>query len=475
MQLEPIHSETGTFEVNETNDVVLFSDLHLADGRREPFGKYTHGENFFWDESFARFLKKLSEGAKERSQTLVSNGDFLDFLRVDRVPLRSASEDTPLVLRWRQFLFSISHPAALDDLYSVDTSESVYGFKTQDHKCVWKLLLIFEGHTLFFTALREFILAKDNRLILVRGNHDAEFYWDSVCQAFVYFLADGDTSLYDRLRRRVTFCQQAVVLNQQVHIEHGHAFDPLCSVSQDTLDANPKELLLSVGSLFNRYVINKIEEIEPLFDNIKPSTQILKAIAFHYPGKMLAIMFRHLRGAWRMVRKWHLWYATRMVGQLLGVGIPVFVFVAMAVILYSRLESTTPDGPLKWVVSSLASLISAIAVGWVQMRVSGGGASSSLLKNARDLLAKRTELKLITFGHTHGVEMSMAGADCWYVNSGTWIPQIDTSTSKVQDTDAFCVLRLTRKIGGFERHALVRWNDTVRELEPLIIFSEPEG
>jgi|WetSurMetagenome_2_1015567.scaffolds.fasta_scaffold141515_1 hypothetical protein len=155
MKLDPAQMADGTLKVNETNDVILVSDLHLADGRREPFGKFTHGENFFWDESFARFLKKISGEANGRSQTLVSNGDFLDFLRVDRIPHRAAVEDTPLVFWWRQFLQDINHPAALNDLFAADRSERVYGFKTQDHKCIWKLLLIFDGHQPFFDALRE--------------------------------------------------------------------------------------------------------------------------------------------------------------------------------------------------------------------------------------------------------------------------------------------------------------------------------
>jgi hypothetical protein len=474
MKLDPAQMADGTLEVNETNDVILVSDLHLADGRREPFGKFTHGENFFWDESFARFLKKISGESNGRSQTLVSNGDFLDFLRVDRIPRKDAVEDAPLVIRWKQFLQAINHHVALDDLYLVDSSEKVYGFKTQDYKCVWKLLLIVEGHGLFFDALREFVMAKDNKLIIIRGNHDAEFHWPAVCQAFVYFLAEGDLETYERLCSRITFCQQAVVLNQEVHIEHGHAFDPLCSVRQDTIEGNPNELLLSVGSLFNRYVINKIEEIEPLFDNIKPHTQLLKAIAFHYPKKMLGIVFQHLRGAWRMVQKWHVGYAMRMMGQLVGIGIPVIVFAIVAVLLYTRFENTMADGPLKWVVSALASLVSAVAVGWLQTKFGGVDASWSLLNNARELLEKRPGLKLITFGHTHTSEMSRAGADCWYVNSGTWIPQIDVNSSSVQDTNAFSVLRLVRKNGGFERHALVRWNDTLREFEPMIFFRKED-
>jgi hypothetical protein len=472
MTLEPVRWEPGTWEVDETNDVVLVSDLHLADGRIGPFGKFTHGENFFWDNSFARFLGTMSKEADGPSYTLISNGDFLDFLRVDRIPMKDAAEDTSLVIRWRKCLETIDHSAAQIDLYLADESERVYGFKTHDYKCIWKLLLIFEGHRLFFNALRKFVLARDNQLLIVRGNHDAEFHWETVCQAFVYFLAGDDTGVYDQLRARITFAQDKVVLNQQVHIEHGHAFDTLCSVNSDTLDANPKELLLSVGSLFNRYVINKIEEIDPIFDNVKPHTQILKAIAWRYPKKILSIIFRHLRGAWRMVQKWHVAYAMRMIGQLLAIGIPLFVFIVVAVILYFKLENTMEDGAGKWVVSTLGSLVSAAAIGWVQTKIAGTDSTWSLLKHARELAEKQPELKLITFGHTHGSEMKMAGEDCWYVNSGTWIPQMDMSSSKVQDTDAFCVLCLVHKEKGFERHALRRWNDALRQLEPMIFFRE---
>ena len=157
MPLAITHNRTEPSECRDLNDIFLVSDLHMADGRTGPFGKFTQGENFFWDESFKRFLRNISSTSNGKSQTLVINGDFFDFLRVDRIPDRKQAEDAKLVERWKSFLEAINHPAASGDLYAADKSESEYGFKTNDYKSVWKLLLIFEGHKIFFDALRSFL------------------------------------------------------------------------------------------------------------------------------------------------------------------------------------------------------------------------------------------------------------------------------------------------------------------------------
>ncbi len=470
MPLAITHNHAEPSECHDMNDIFLVSDLHMADGRTGPFGKFAQGENFFWDESFERFLRKISATSNGKSQTLVINGDFLDFLRVDRIPDKRRAEDAKHVERWKRFLGSINHPAANSDLYAADKSESEYGLKTNDHKSVWKLLLIFEGHKVFFEALRSFLGKDENKLVILKGNHDLEFHWEAVRQAFAFLLADEDAERYNAFNQRINFYQKLVVINKELHIEHGHVFEPLTYATPDTLPDNPAELLLSVGSLFNRYVINKIEEIEPLFDNIKPPTNILKAVALHYPRKFLKIVFRHLVGAWRIVRKRHFLFAAKIIGKIFSVGLPLLVFVALAAVLYFKLQNAIADDVGRWVLNAVASLLGALAVRWVQSKFAGADSSKSLLSHAKEVYRKNSSLKLITFGHTHTSEMSLVSDDCWYCNSGTWIPNIEINTSKVQDTNTFCVLHVINNNGALQREPLQRWNDERGELERVILF-----
>lgn len=468
MPLAQTHNEPTLAAWTDRNDIYLVSDLHMADGRTGPFGKFTQGENFFWDESFQRFLNVITQPGK--SQTLIINGDFFDFLRVNRIPRKENPEDPALVQRWTSFLNGINHPAASKDLYSADDSEKEYGFKTHDYKSVWKLLLMFLGHKVFFDSLRSFLQKDDNRLLIVKGNHDIELFWEAVRQAFVFFLANDDPQLYAVFNERTRFYQQSLIINNELYIEHGHLLEEITGAASDTLPGNPEELALPVGSLFNRYVINKIEEIEPLFDNIKPPTDILKAVATHYPKKILKIVFYHLIGAWKIVRKNHVAYAAKIIGKILSVGLPVLVFAGLAAVLYFKLKNAITNDTVLWLLNTVGSLGGAVIVRWVQSRLSGVDKSVSLLSCAKTIYQKHAALKLITFGHTHTSEMNLAASDCWYINSGTWIPTIEINTYKVRDTNTFCVLRVLNKNGTLRREPLLRWNDDARDLEPTIFF-----
>ena len=473
MALAATHNASGPSDLTELNDLILVSDLHLADGRTPPFGKFTHGENFFWDEAFGRFVGSVCEGAAVHPQTLIINGDLFDFLRVDRIPRASDPADAALVHRWQDFLRVIDHPEAGSDLYAADRSEQEYGFKTQDYKSVWKLLLMYEGHKVFFATLDQLLRREANRLVIVKGNHDLEFLWEPVRQAFVYFVAGEDCERYASYNERVSFFQESVVINGQFYVEHGHRYEEVTHTDRDTRPENKHELDLPVGSLFNRYVINKIEEIDPLFDNIKPPTDILKAVAVHSPAKALKIVGHHLVGAWRLVTKYHVGYATRIMMNILTIGLPVVVFGILAVVLYIHLQQSITDSLGAWLLNGAGSLAGAFFVRWVQKRLFVSDKTPSLLDRAKEVLRTNPSLKMITFGHTHASEMSFAGKDCWYVNSGTWIPTIDLETHEIQDTNTFCVLRLINEGGVLRREPLLRWNDSLPGLEPMVFFGTP--
>ena len=122
MALGVTQNQADASERNDPNDIFLVSDLHMADGRTGPFGKFTQGENFFWDESFSRLLNAVRRDTAT-SRTLIVNGDFFDFLRVNRIPDRQNAADIALVNRWKTLLELIDHPAAQVDLYAADSSE----------------------------------------------------------------------------------------------------------------------------------------------------------------------------------------------------------------------------------------------------------------------------------------------------------------------------------------------------------------
>ena len=79
---DPKGRTTVPFDAQQ-REIFVVSDLHLAAGRGLD-GNYEGTENFFADDSFARFLLDLR--TQQKGMVLVINGDFVDFLRVDRTP-----------------------------------------------------------------------------------------------------------------------------------------------------------------------------------------------------------------------------------------------------------------------------------------------------------------------------------------------------------------------------------------------------
>src|SRR3989338_5490429 len=126
-------------------DVIIISDLHLNEGVNSP------NEDFFYDEEFSRFLKSLKKKTK-----LIINGDFVDFLQVVELPTKTAG---------------------------LRRSEIIYGLNTEEEKSVWKLRYVIHNHRIFFNALIDFVI-KGNKIVIIKGNHDVEFFWPRVKQSF---------------------------------------------------------------------------------------------------------------------------------------------------------------------------------------------------------------------------------------------------------------------------------------------------
>jgi hypothetical protein len=74
----------------------------------------------------------------------------------------------------------------------------------------------------------------------------------------------------------VLFCQECLQLGN-LYIEHGHRFEATTAVKgAPTLTRAPSELNLPLGSFVNRYIINRLEGLEPFLD-IKGDTTLAAA------------------------------------------------------------------------------------------------------------------------------------------------------------------------------------------------------
>ena len=205
---------------------IVVSDLHLSTDE--------YLDDFYSDEEFSQMLKMIGGG---EATTLVLNGDTIDFLQ-------SSPED------------SSTHNRAT----------SIY---CDSDMAVKMLERVLRRHKLFFDALSEFLSKSENKLVVLKGNHDAEFAFDSVKNRFVQILGE-------QYRERIIFPEYGYYIEEKgVYIEHGNQYDKLNSFSNFQMpfaDLKRRRIELPFGSILVRTLWNRLEKSFPYIDKIRPMT-----------------------------------------------------------------------------------------------------------------------------------------------------------------------------------------------------------
>jgi len=255
---------------SEQTDYAIVSDFHLAEGKRPATQRYSRHENFLSDRAFEQFLLHLEKLAEQKGRpwTLIFNGDLLDFLRVTSIPSRDA------------------YPKGLPRLTS---TKRKYGLGTSPAESKWQLERIVEGHTTFFRALAGFLLA-GNEVIIIKGNHDVNWFWPEVRYRFLELLGQFLSELCpDRLNRekkigraldRLHIRPWSFHIEGLLYVEHGNQYDSvnafrnfLYPILEDPYSPVDRyELDLPFGSFFCRYFYNKVEYLNPIAPNYRHST-----------------------------------------------------------------------------------------------------------------------------------------------------------------------------------------------------------
>ncbi|MCX7959009.1 MAG: metallophosphoesterase [Deltaproteobacteria bacterium] len=204
---------------------IVVSDLHLS--TEEPL------DDFYSDEEFAQMLNIFS---REEAVTLIFNGDTIDFLQ--------------------------SSPEETDSL----VNDSIY---CDSGSAVKILERVSKRHTVFFGALTEFLRHNENRIVVLKGNHDAEFAFDLVQEKFKEILGR-------EYQDRIIFPEYGYYIEDKgIYIEHGNQYDELNSFSNfqsPFQDIKKKHIELPFGSILVRVLWNRLERSFPFIDKIRPMT-----------------------------------------------------------------------------------------------------------------------------------------------------------------------------------------------------------
>jgi UDP-2,3-diacylglucosamine pyrophosphatase LpxH len=452
----------------ETHQVVVVSDLHLSGGQYEEDGKYRATENFFYDDEFAGFLGYLERNRGEKPWKLIINGDFIDFIRLTETP---SPDDYK---HWQSILREAGIDMEIGEL-RVSDRERDLGLKTHEYKSVWKMDFTGNAHLRFFDALARFI-DQGNRLVIIKGNHDVEFYWDKVrlklkhliLRHLNYTSSDPEAA---RVLERIEFCDRAYVLESKIYIEHGHQYEKITSVGQPIWGS--EELTLPYGSLINRYLLNKVELIGPFLDNIKPPTAYLDAIFKNYPIRSIKTLAKYLPLTWEILKKRYYWETMRLLLKILKYSLfpLVLLFLVLLPSISSSFRMWLSSVPL--VGGALADLkvtsiisIAAVILPFVLPTVMRKDLVTPAL---RKITRRYPGLKYVILGHFHSPDQRRYGS-CLYYNSGSWTPTIDLQ-EKLKASVQFCVVLISKNQSGqFETPVLRQWNHCSGRLEKIVLI-----
>lgn len=442
--------------------VLVVSDLHLTEGRDPETAMYAARENFFAAGAFRRFLGHyIAAGHAARGAMLVLNGDTFDFVRLVRTP-----EGTADLAAWKRRLPIELHPEADRP---VSKKERRFGFGTEAHKAVWKLVAAIQGHPEFFSGLAEWV-KEGGLIVLVKGNHDVELHWPLVLATLREELADRGAG-GAAAAAQVTLCEDGFRAANLI-VEHGHRWEPMTTVVGDAALKGGTRLNMPLGSFVNRYIVNRLERLDPFLDNMKPTTQALLAVLRRRPLKIVATYFRAWRFMWRAMWVRKTFGAIRGPVFWIGAGL-LLPLVTVAVILASQVWPQLVTWIPSWlrIPTSIAGISFPVVMPYLLgiardlvRQLGFWRTTNHLFEGAKRLAheartAGATDGRLyVTMGHTHEQEARrLDGADL-YVNSGTWTPLWPADRADLGGNVFYSFALFSREAGGYRHDSLI-WDD----------------
>ncbi|MEE8409755.1 MAG: hypothetical protein V3T05_09135 [Myxococcota bacterium] len=208
-------------KLSDEENLLIISDVHLGEdiliGGPEHLSDYIRTLN----RELAQFVAAhRALTVDDRRWHLVINGDLFDFIKVSLRP-----EPLEAYAEWSQH--QEIDPTVVPTM--PNTPENV----------VWKLERILEIHRPLFKELAAFLL-DGNRITIIEGNHDAEFYFPEVRKTLRDSLVRLAEQRHAREKRDGEFDAEAIgsavrfriwfeASPGRYHIEHGHQHDEYCS------------------------------------------------------------------------------------------------------------------------------------------------------------------------------------------------------------------------------------------------------
>lgn len=440
-------------------NTLVISDLHFGEDLSPSATEVQTRHIDLVEEQLCAFLRHYSrrrEGG--RPWRLVINGDLCDFLAISVFP----------------------GDPGLGDSASATAIERIYGVGRTPGAARQKMRAIVDRHPALFRALARF-LARDNRVDIVCGNHDAELFWPEVQAVFRDAVAAACVAANDarqtaaagarpptappvgEVLSRLEFHQWFVHEPGAYWIEHGHQYDENCSFEYGLNPVAPgsEEIATNVDAAASRFVTNRVREADPhaqedwSFGGYLSFGMSLGARGIWRLGRAYA------QFSWALIKMWRLCasrsattterralHFSRLEALAAKEGIPAATLRALdhlhrrpvtrnlsrllkvlmldKLLLYSAAILVALVAmmalPLLWGVTAVvATALVAAGGSWILSR--GRHIDPSLaLELSPSRIRKHLGVDLVIFGHTHRPVARALDGGGHYFNSGTWVP-----------------------------------------------------
>jgi UDP-2,3-diacylglucosamine pyrophosphatase LpxH len=311
--------------------------LHLGAGKMFK-GKRNLLEDFHYDNELIDFLNYYSSGDYQDIEVeLIINGDFLDFLAVPYVEFYD------------------------DEFWS-------------EKAALAKLRMIMDAHKGVLDAIARFISRPEKKIIYIIGNHDAEFVFDSMKEAFLNYFGD----LSHKITLSNTISDYSPTLG--VNILHGHQYERAHDFDQEnavveTLSGE-KYFIPPWGSYYVTNVINKYKQERSFINSVRPIKHFMIHGLIFDTFFTLRFMLSNFY-YFVMVRFWHFYMVKRSLRQ-------VFKDIFRELELFQDYETLT-----------------------------------------RHYFEENTNSRVLIVGHTHNPTLRIFNDGTLFINTGTWTRMVN--------------------------------------------------
>jgi len=438
--------------------LLVISDVHLGEDVLSGSSEELAGRIRTLNRELAEFVAgHAAQGRGDTRWHLIINGDLFDFVRVSVQPDPEEAFE----------IWSREQPAKRRPL--PNTAENV----------VYKLGRILEIHRPLFRELAGFLLV-GNRLTIIEGNHDTEFYFEEVQITLRNFLIEEALKLHrrqarptkldaDAIAQAVTFRRWFEASPGRYHIEHGHQYDEFSSFEYHLAPLDRDQATTLATPMSHRLMPYFAEILGDFTTHGIDKRGFVSWLKFWFskgPWRSLVMAGLYLQAMWQLLsragrrRRVELRplaedHTARLAGlaqtshygfktldhldRIKATPAEFSVLKMVHLFFLDRFLTGATSGVLLGVAIGLGELgglilgactaVTAALVFWGLARIGPTSVEERLRRSAAQI-ADQTGARYVVFGHSHHPELvdlaaaygaGRYGESAFYVNSGSWV------------------------------------------------------